>query len=91
MEAFALLKIEKNKKIAAEKEALEKHRIAERTIKSTKQSVSIDESKRLVRSLNQCIPPYPAISSASCRYRLFIAGKKEGEVVTYIPYDMYWT
>ena len=57
MEAFALLKIEKNKKIAAEKEALEKHRIAERTIKSTKQSVSIDESKRLVRSLNQCIPP----------------------------------
>ena len=47
----------KNKKIAAEQEALEQHRIAERTIKSTKQSVSIDESKRLARSLNQCIPP----------------------------------
>ena len=33
---------------------MEKH---ERTTMSTKQSVSIDESKRLARSLNQCIPP----------------------------------
>jgi len=57
MEAFALLQIEKKNKLMKQQEELERQKIIDRTIKPHTRPLSVQESKKLNRSLGQCIPP----------------------------------